>query len=141
MLQILELFGGIGVEIDAKAVRSYNAMFAGELPYKTQDVRRWNLKPDILIHGSPCRSLKRCSARWGLEVLHMTKKEKEARDEDELASARKIRNGCGGRECKEGECQFFFWDRVGWPSCRLMVDDHGEPIPPCLWKLGDEKEG
>lgn len=73
MLQILELFGGIGsprialrnmgipvksidyVEIDEKAVRSYNAMFTGELPYKTQDVCGWNLRPDILIHGSPCQ--------------------------------------------------------------------------------------
>lgn len=73
LLKILELFGGIGsprvalrnlgipvkaidyVEIDEKAVRSYNAMFADELPYKTQDVRGWNLKPDILIHGSPCQ--------------------------------------------------------------------------------------
>lgn len=73
MLQILEIFGGIGsprialrnmgipvksidyVEIDEKAVRSYNAMFAGELPYKTQDVCGWNLRPDILIHGSPCQ--------------------------------------------------------------------------------------
>ena len=72
MLQILELFGGIGsprvalrnmnipvkaidyVEIDEKAVRSYNAMFKNDLNYKTQDVRGWNLKPDILIHGSPC---------------------------------------------------------------------------------------
>lgn len=72
MLQILELFGGIGsprvalrnlgipiksidyVEIDEKAVRSYNAMFADELEYKTQSVVGWNLKPDILIHGSPC---------------------------------------------------------------------------------------
>ena len=53
MIQILELFGGIGsprcalrnlgiptkaidyVEIDEKAVRSYNAMFAEDLPYKT----------------------------------------------------------------------------------------------------------
>ena len=70
-LQILELFGGIGsprvalknlgepvksidyVEIDEKAVRSYNAMFADELTYKTQSVVGWNLKPDILIHGSP----------------------------------------------------------------------------------------
>ena len=51
MIQILELFGGIGsprialrnlgvpvksidyVEIDGKAVRSYNAMFADELEY------------------------------------------------------------------------------------------------------------
>lgn len=73
LLQILELFGGIGsprcalrnlgvpvkaidyVEIDEKAVRSYNAMFADDLPYKSQDVRGWNLKPDILIHGSPCQ--------------------------------------------------------------------------------------
>ena len=73
MLQILELFGGIGsprvalrnlgipvkaidyVEIDEKAVRSYNAMFARELPYRAQDVCGWNLRPDILIHGSPCQ--------------------------------------------------------------------------------------
>ena len=72
-IQILELFGGIGsprcalrnlgipvkaidyVEIDEKAVKSYNAMFADELPYKTQSVVGWNLKPDILIHGSPCQ--------------------------------------------------------------------------------------
>lgn len=73
MIQILELFGGIGsprvalrnigvpvkaidyVEIDEKAVRSYNAMFADELAHKTQSVVGWNLKPDILIHGSPCQ--------------------------------------------------------------------------------------
>lgn len=72
-VQILELFGGIGsprcalrnlniptkaidyVEIDEAAVRSYNSMFSGELPYKTQSVVGWNLKPDILIHGSPCQ--------------------------------------------------------------------------------------
>ena len=72
-IQILELFGGIGsprvalrnmgipvkaidyVEIDEKAVRSYNAMFADELSYETQSVVNWNLKPDILIHGSPCQ--------------------------------------------------------------------------------------
>lgn len=75
MIQILELFGGIGaprcalrnigipvkaidyVEIDEKAVRSYNAMFAAELPYKTQTVVGYNLKPDILIHGSPCQDM------------------------------------------------------------------------------------
>lgn len=73
MIQILELFGGIGsprialrnmgipvkaidyVEIDEKAVRSYNAIFAKECSYKTQNVCGWNLKPDILIHGSPCQ--------------------------------------------------------------------------------------
>ena len=74
MLQILELFGGIGsprkalvnlgvdvkaidyVEIDEKAVKSYNAMFKKDLHYKTQNVINYNLKPDILIHGSPCQS-------------------------------------------------------------------------------------
>ena len=74
MLQILELFGGIGsprvalrnlgvdvkaidyVEIDEKAVRSYNAMFEKELAYRTQSVVNYNLKPDMLIHGSPCQS-------------------------------------------------------------------------------------
>ncbi len=73
MIKILELFGGIGsprialrnigipvksidyVEIDEKAVRSYNAMFSGDLTYKAQDVRGWDLKPDVLIHGSPCQ--------------------------------------------------------------------------------------
>ena len=75
MVQILELFGGIGsprcalrnlniptkaidyVEIDENAVRPYNAMFAEELEYKTQSVVGWNLKPDILIHGSPCQDM------------------------------------------------------------------------------------
>lgn len=73
MIQILELFGGIGsprcalrnlgiptkaidyVEIDEKAVRSYNAIFADDLRYRQQSVVGWNLKPDILIHGSPCQ--------------------------------------------------------------------------------------
>lgn len=73
MIQTLELFGGIGspriafrnigvpiksidyVEIDEKAVRSYNAMFKKDLEYKTQSVVGWSLKPDILIHGSPCQ--------------------------------------------------------------------------------------
>lgn len=75
MIQILELFGGIGsprcalrnlniptksidyVEIDEKAVRTYNAMFREDLAYKTQSVVGWTLKPDILIHGSPCQDM------------------------------------------------------------------------------------
>lgn len=43
------------VEIDEKAVRTYNALFVDELEYKTQTVVGWNLKPDVLIHGSPCQ--------------------------------------------------------------------------------------
>lgn len=67
------MFGGIGsprvalrnigiptksidyVEIDEKAVRSYNAMFEKELQHSPQTVVGWNLQPDILIHGSPCQ--------------------------------------------------------------------------------------
>lgn len=69
-LKILELFGGIGaprkalenlgfdiksidyVEILPFAVQAYNSIF--DINYKPQDVRGWNLNPDILIHGSPC---------------------------------------------------------------------------------------
>lgn len=71
--KILELFGGIGsprkafinlgipikaidyVEIDQKAVNSYNEIFRKYLGYSKQDVRTWNLMPNILIHGSPCQ--------------------------------------------------------------------------------------
>jgi len=85
MLKILELFGGIGsprialrnigvpvkaidyIEIDEKAVRSYNAMFAKELPHKTQDIRGWNLKPDILIHGSPCQTFSIAGKQTGAD--------------------------------------------------------------------------
>ena len=73
MIQTLELFGGIGaprcalrnlgvdvkaidyVEIDEKAVKSYNSIFSKDLEYRTQNVVGYNLKPDILIHGSPCQ--------------------------------------------------------------------------------------
>ncbi|MGJ0672648.1 DNA cytosine methyltransferase [Enterococcus gallinarum] len=85
MLQILELFGGIGsprialrnlgiptksidyVEIDQKAVDSYNAIFANELPFKTQSVINWNLKPDILIHGSPCQDISIAGQKLGAD--------------------------------------------------------------------------
>ena len=86
MVQILELFGGIGsprcalrnlniptkaidyVEIDENAVRSYNAMFAEELEYKTQSVVGWNLKPDILIND----------ARKRMQVLRILRKLRKA---------------------------------------------------------------
>lgn len=84
-MQILELFGGIGsprialrnlgvevkaidyVEIDEKAVRSYNAIFQEELAYKTQSVVGWNLKPDILIHGSPCQDISIAGMKLGAD--------------------------------------------------------------------------
>jgi len=91
MLKILELFGGIGsprialrnigipvksidyVEIDLKAVKSYNAMFAKELPYKTQSVVGWDLKPDILIHGSPCQDFSIAGLQKGADEGSETK--------------------------------------------------------------------
>ena len=81
MLKILELFGGIGsprkalinlgiehkcidyVEIDEKAVRTYNALF--ENIHKPQSVVDYNLMPDILIHGSPCQDFSRAGRRLG----------------------------------------------------------------------------
>lgn len=84
-IKILELFGGIGsprvalrnigasvkaidyVEIDENAVRSYNAMFEAELKYKTQTVVGYNLKPDILIHGSPCQDFSIAGYQKGAE--------------------------------------------------------------------------
>lgn len=86
-LQILELFGGIGsprvalrnigvsvksidyVEIDEKAVRSYNAMFEQESAYSPQTVVGWNLQPDILIHGSPCQDFSIAGQQFGQMVV------------------------------------------------------------------------
>lgn len=91
MIQILELFGGVGsprialrnigipvksidyVEIDEKAVRSYNAMFEDELNHKTQSVVGWNLKPDILIHGSPCQDFSIAGKQRGADEASGTK--------------------------------------------------------------------
>lgn len=86
MIQILESFGGIGsprialrnlgiptksidyIEIDQKAVDSYNAMFAEDLAYKTQTVVGWNLKPKIAIHGSPCQDNSVIGGKAGMEI-------------------------------------------------------------------------
>lgn len=85
MIKILELFGGIGsprialrnlgiptkaidyVEIDQRAVDSYNEMFKDELPYKTQSVVGYDLKPDILIHGSPCQDISIAGKKLGAD--------------------------------------------------------------------------
>lgn len=71
MVQILELFGGIGaprkalenlgvdiksldyVEILPFAVQAYNNIFSND--YVPQDVTKWNMSVDLLIHGSPCQ--------------------------------------------------------------------------------------
>ena len=72
-IKILELFGGVGtprialrnlgvpvktidyIEIDKKAVSTYNSIFARDMQFESQDITGWNLQPDILIHGSPCQ--------------------------------------------------------------------------------------
>jgi DNA (cytosine-5)-methyltransferase 1 len=81
LIKILELFGGIGaprkalinlgvehkaidyVEIKESAVRAYNALYDNR--YKQQSVVGWDLKPDILIHGSPCQDYSRAGKRLG----------------------------------------------------------------------------
>lgn len=81
MIKILELFGGIGaprkalinlgidhkavdyVEIDEKSVRAYNALY--DHRHKPQSVVGWDLKPDILVHGSPCQDFSRAGIRLG----------------------------------------------------------------------------
>lgn len=84
MIKILELFGGIGaprkalinlgvehkaidyVEWNEKAVRSYNAIFDNR--YKPQNVIGYNLKPDILVHGSPCQDFSIAGKQYGGNV-------------------------------------------------------------------------
>ena len=42
-------------------------MFEKELSYKTQSVVGWNLKPDILIHGSPCQDFSIAGKQQGAD--------------------------------------------------------------------------
>lgn len=83
-MKILELFGGIGaprkalinlgmqhksidyVEFNEKAVQSYNAMFDNS--YAAQDVRGYNLRPDTLVHGSPCQDYSIGGKQYGGNV-------------------------------------------------------------------------
>lgn len=84
MIKILELFGGIGaprkalinlgvkhksidyVEWNEKAVRTYNAMFDNR--YQPESVVGYDLKPDILIHGSPCQDYSPLGKQYGGNV-------------------------------------------------------------------------
>jgi DNA (cytosine-5)-methyltransferase 1 len=70
-LKLLSLYGGIDADIKAakrlgvkvktidyvewkqNRVKAYNAI--NPFRYETQDVRTWDLKPDIMVHGSPCQ--------------------------------------------------------------------------------------
>jgi DNA (cytosine-5)-methyltransferase 1 len=84
MLKILELFGGIGaprkalinlgvehkcidyVEWKENRVKAYNALY--DHLHRPQDIRGWNLRSDILVHGSPCQDNSRSNAdRKGAE--------------------------------------------------------------------------
>lgn len=83
MIRTLSLFGGIAaddaafkrlgvdikkidyVEVQPNRVRAYNAL--NPFKYKPQDIRGWDLKCDILVHGSPCQSFSRVGLREGGE--------------------------------------------------------------------------
>jgi DNA (cytosine-5)-methyltransferase 1 len=91
LIKILELFGGIGaprkalinlgidhksidyVEIQENRVRAYNALY--DHAHKPQSVIGWNLKPDILVHGSPCQDNSR--AQYS-SVMDKSKKKRGA---------------------------------------------------------------
>lgn len=82
-LKILELFGGVGacskalkrlgidfevvdyVEIDKKAVASYNAI--NETNFEPQDICKWNkdLNVDLIMHGSPCQNFSKAGDQKG----------------------------------------------------------------------------
>ena len=70
-LKVLEAFGGIGaprralenvgfnlksidyIEVLPYAVMAYGKIF--DCAPKPQDIRIWNMAPDVVIHGSPCQ--------------------------------------------------------------------------------------
>ena len=140
-VKILELFGGIGsprialrnigvpvkaidyVEIDEKAVRSYNAMFADELPYKTQDVIGWNLKPDILIHGSPCVDYSIAGLRKGAD-------EGSGTQSSLMWETVKIIRNMGAWKPR-----YVIWENVKNVRSKYMVHNHDKYIDE-LSKLG-----
>lgn len=84
MIRILELFGGIGaarkalinlniphksidyVEWNENTVRSYNYMFDNS--YRPESVVGYTLKPDILVHGSPCQDFSIGGKQYGGNV-------------------------------------------------------------------------
>lgn len=86
MIQLLELFGGIGaprtaldnlgveycsidyVEIDPFAVMTYNSLYGGH--YLPQDIKLWKKKSykrkvDLLVHGSPCQDFSIAGNQYG----------------------------------------------------------------------------
>ena len=141
MIQILELFGGIGsprcalrnlgiptkaidyVEIDEKAVRSYNAMFAEELPYKTQSVVGWNLKPDILIHGSPCQD------------FSIAGKQKGADEGSETRSSLKEETIHIIQQMGTWKPRYVIWENVKNVRSKYMVHNHNRYMEE-MHKLG-----
>ena len=141
MIQILELFGVIGsprcalrnlgiptkaidyVEIDEKAVRSYNAMFAEELPYKTQSVVGWNLKPDILIHGSPCQD------------FSIAGKQKGADEGSETRSSLMWETIHMSQQMGTWKPRYVIWENVKNVRSKYMVHNHNRYMEE-MHKLG-----
>lgn len=84
-IRLLELFSGIGapraalrnlgipyvsvgsVEIDPKAVKSYNAIFKNDYVEVPQDISDWHFGVDVMVTGSPCQSFSISGKREGGE--------------------------------------------------------------------------
>ena len=85
MINVLELFGGIGactkalkrsgidfdiadyVEIDKYAVKSYNAINGTN--FTPQDIRKWDkdINVDLIMHGSPCQDFSLAGKQRGAD--------------------------------------------------------------------------
>ncbi|QNK89070.1 DNA cytosine methyltransferase [Sporosarcina sp. resist] len=132
MIKLLSLYGGIGadakaakrrgvkvktidyVEWAANRVKAYNAM--NPFRYETQDVRTWDLKPDILVHGSPCQ-----------DNSAANQNDEEGRSELLLETIRII------KEMGEWRPKFVIWENAmdyGLPQTRERVF--------CISILGNE---
>lgn len=156
-IQILELFGGIGapraalrnigvpvksidyVEIDEKAVRSYNAMFEQHGHYDPQNVIGYNLKPDILIHGSPCQDFSiaghqkggdngsgtRSSLMW--ETVHIIEQMGEWMPK--VVIWENVKNVLSKYMRKNFERYILYLDKLGYKSTYKVLDarDYGLP--------------
>lgn len=141
MVQILELFGGVGsprcalrnlgiptkaidyVEIDEKAVKSYNAMFVNDLYYKTQSVVGWNLRPDVLIHGSPCQDFSIAGQQKGAD------EGSETRSSLMWETIKIIKN------MSEWKPKWVIWENVKNVRSKHMVANHNRYLKE-LEKLG-----
>ena len=98
-------------------------MFADELEYKTQSVVGWNLKPDILIHGSPCQDFSIAGYQKGAD------EGSETRSSLMWETIHIIQN------MGEWKPKYVIWENVKNIRSKYMVHNHNKYISE-MRKLG-----